>query len=216
MSLDRFELKVNDLVAQFPENQFMKRLDRNELNRSHYQSLLLMLLHQTVNGPGALAMAGAMLPPSMWEARQYLLHHADEEKTHWQWILNDLSSTGYSGSDPRESPPHPACAAYIGYNYYIALRYPIARLAIAAVLEGIGATHGKVYALKVGTLLHLRSDQLQFFLGHGDTDVGHTREIFEVLGKSQLSREDWRVMGDTASTALVLYRAMYDEAVTKE
>ena len=215
MDLNEFEIRVNELVAQFPDNRLVRLLEHNEVTMTHYHSLLLMLFHQVQNTSGSFAMAGAMLPPRMWEARHYLFHHADEEKTHWQWILNDLASTGYKGNDPREISPPAASAAYIAYGYYVALRQPIARLAVAAVLEGIGAKHGKVYALRLGKVLNLRPDQLQFFLGHGDTDVGHTQEIFEVLGKSQLSREEWRLMGEAASTAAVLYRAMYDAAVSE-
>jgi hypothetical protein len=57
---------------------------------------------------------------------------------------------------------------------------------------------------------------LEFFPGSGDTAVGHIKEIFDVLGKSQLSRQEWRLMDDAASTPLVLYRAMHGAAVTKE
>ncbi|MBS0367469.1 MAG: iron-containing redox enzyme family protein [Proteobacteria bacterium] len=213
MNLQEFESKVTALVEQFPTNRLMTILDQGAFTMSSYHALLLTLFHQVQNGPGTFALAGAMLPPHLWEARHYLLHHADEEKTHWQWILNDLEATGYAGSDPRETAPRPACAAYIAYNYYIALRNPIARLAIASVLEGFGARYGKLYATKLAKALSLRHDQLQFFFGHGDTDVGHTQEIFEVLGKSNLSEVDWCTMIDVAGTASALYRAMYDQAV---
>ena len=132
-----FEEAVETAIAAFPGNRFAGLIDAGQLTMPHYHRLLLMIFHQTFRAPQSFALAGAMMHGRQLEARNYLIAHAAEEHTHWQWALNDLDKTGYTGPDPRAAPPPPACAAYIAFNYYIALQHPIARLAIAAVLDHI-------------------------------------------------------------------------------
>jgi hypothetical protein len=212
MSLESFEATVRTLIAQGTHNAMMRRIEEGVVTMRDYHSLLCTLFHQVSLGPGAFALAASQLDQDHWEAKAYLLHHADEEKTHWQWILHDLRETGFTGVMPDQTLPSVACEAYIAYNYYVAQRRPVCRLAIAAVLEGLGATYGKTLATDLVQLLSLRPHQLQFFFGHGDTDVGHVQEIFDVLRRSPLSNRDWTLMEHTAKTAFALYRGMYEEA----
>ena len=146
-------------------------------------------------------------------ARDYLLHHADEEKSHWQWVINDLKRIGYKGGDPRNNLPNPACQTYIAYNVFTAVKDPLSRLAIAFVLETIGATFSKKYAQKVCQLLKLTPNQTSFFFGHGDTDVGHSQEILEIINQCELTEDQWKRMVQAVKVAGNLYKQMYNEVV---
>lgn len=210
--LKTFKTIVDDSVKAFPSNNMCKMVDNGNMTMDYYHKILLMIFHQTFQGPSTFALAGAHCPLELHEARDYLLHHADEEKNHWEWVINDLNHTGYTGPDPRESFPSPACQAYVAFNFYIAMKHPLSRLAIAAVLESIGANHSKKYAQKIVKTLDLSDNQASFFYGHGDTDIGHTEDIFKVLNKCNLSKRDWKWMNHSASTAFQLYNNMYNEA----
>lgn len=215
MSLESFEPAVRALIAQGATNPMARRIDEGPVTMRDYHSVLYTLFHQVSSSSGTFALAASQLDQDHWEAKTYLLHHADEEKTHWQWILSDLRETGFAGVMPDQALPSVACEAYIAYNYYVAQRRPLCRLAIAAVLEGLGATYSKTYATKLAQLLSLRPTQLRFFLGHGDTDVGHVQDIFDVLRRSPLGDRDWTLMEHTAKTAFALYRGMYEEAAQR-
>jgi hypothetical protein len=143
-------------------------------------------------------------------AKEYLLRHAEEERPHWRWVLNDLRSTGYEGPDPRAGPPHLTCQAYIGLNDHLASHVPFARLGTAAVLEGIGARYGGKYGRRLIEGLGLRPTQASFFLSHGETDKTHTVELREVIEAMNLDDVDWSWMCHAASAAGAFYRAMYD------
>lgn len=210
---EQFLETVQQAVERFPRNRMCRRLDEGQLAMADYHAVLLMIFHQTVEGQSTFALAGAHCPPRLHEVRDYLLQHADEEKSHWEWVINDLHNTGYSGPDPRGLFPQPACQAYIAFNVYTAIRMPLARLAIAATLESIGAGHGKDYATRLCQRLALMPPQASFFYGHGDTDVGHTAEILALLDKQSLSASDWDWMCHAAHTAGRLYTVMYDEAL---
>ena len=207
-----FEQSVAAAIAVFPGNRFTQLIDEERIVVADYHRLLLMIFHQTFRAPQSFALAGAMMPERHLAARNYLITHAAEEHTHWQWALNDLEQTGYVGADPRLSTPPPACAAYIGFNYYVSLQHPIARLAIASVLEGLGATYSKPYAMKVAKQLQLKPEQMVFFLGHSDTDVVHTQDIRDVIAESALTVDEWQWMSCAATTAGKLYADMYNEA----
>lgn len=130
-----------------------------------------------------------------------------------QWVIEDLRATGFTGPDPRTRFPHPATQRYIALNVYLAIRMPIARLAIAAFLEGVGATHGKNYATKLCVRLGLTASQAKFLFGHGDTDVGHMEDIMRVLGEADLTPYEWAWMGHAARTAASLYGEMYNGVI---
>lgn len=216
MNKSEFKKVVDQAVDLFPDNKMAKLVDENRFQMHHYHQILRMIFHQTFRGPSTFALASAYIDPKYHNIREYLIHHAEEEKSHWQWVAGDLKNTGYQGADPKHEFPNPACEAYISFNYYTATTFPLGRLAIAIVLESIGASYGKHYATKIVEQLSLTPEQVVFFFGHGDTDVGHTQEIYDVLDSHEFSDEVWAHMAHTAKTAGILYKNMYDEAVAIE
>ena len=87
---------------------------------------------------------------------------------------------------------------------------PVARLPIAAVLEGIGARYGGTYAGGLIRQLQLGKHQTSFFASHGETDKVHIEEIHKVIDQCELTPEEWGWMEYAARTTGQLYRAMYD------
>lgn len=205
---------VETKINQFADNRMCKKIDQGELEIEDYHQILCMIFHQVRESSSTFALSGVNCPPRLQTAKDYLFHHAEEEKSHWRWVINDLKQTGY-GADIEGSHPLPACQNYVAFNYYTALKMPIARLAIAAVLEGIGAKYGAHYAREVCRLLHLKPEQAQFYFGHGDTDVGHIQDIWDVIDACDLTDEEWSWMNHAATTAGDLYKIMYDEAGRK-
>lgn len=212
-NLDNFSSVVNQCIQNFSEIELSKKIKNSSFTLENYHSLLLMIFHQVKNSSSSFALAAAQLPDDCESAKEYLFHHAEEEKLHWNWVLQDLKNTKYLGPDPKTMYPMPSCQAYIAYNYYIALKFPLGRLAIASVLEGYGAAYGKEYATSVSKTLQLKPDQMIFFLGHGDTDIGHTKEILDVLTKTPLTNQDLKMMENVAITTSVLYSNMYEEVM---
>jgi heme oxygenase len=210
-ALIEFKDAVQTCVEQFKTNRIFRKVDNSQVVFTDYHNMLLMLFHQVLSSSSTFSLAAAHMSQFRTLAREYLMKHADEEKSHWSWILNDLRSTGYSGPDPRSTFPSEACQAYISFNFHMATRMPITRLAIATVLESIGATYGKDYASKICKQLKLTAPQASFFFGHGDTDVGHTRELLEVINSCQLTPDEWKWMAYAAETAYKMYYRMYDD-----
>ena len=93
----------------------------------------LPLLEAAARRAGELAPAdplGAGLVP-------YLLKHAEEERGHDDWLLEDMEGLGIPRSQVLARLPPPDVAALVGAQYYfIAHAHPVALLGCFAVLEG--------------------------------------------------------------------------------
>lgn len=211
MNLKSFEAVVSAQVEAMAHTPAWSKLSKETLSLQDYHNILLSIFHQVQDGPATFSLAAGFLPADRFEARSYLMKHAEEEKHHWQWVISDLAKTGYEGPDPKSTLPRPATAAYLAFNYSTAMRFPIGRLAIAATLESIGARYGGETARLLMTQLKLNRDQVRFFDGHGDTDIGHSKDIFDVLERCGLSSNEWERMCHIAEVAGTLYRKMYSE-----
>jgi len=209
--MGEFKVFVAARVAKFGENRIIRQIEAGDFNLSMYHSLLNVLFHQVAHSSSSFALASAKISPDLWSIKSYLMHHAEEEKTHWQWILNDLKNTGYKGESPQDQLPGASTQAYIALNYYVAEFFPVGRLAIAAVLESIGSRFGKKVALKACKILSLTEAQMEFFVGHGVNDVDHTREIFDALEGISLTDQQWKQMMHFAGVAAELYTRMYED-----
>lgn len=208
-----FEATAKQAISNFVvNNKIISAIEANQFDIKMYHRLLAGIFHQVYNSSGSFALAGSMCNTSQVIERQYLFHHAEEEMTHWQWILSDLKATGYTGQDPRDVLPSPSTTAYLSYAYYLALKFPIGRLAMALVLEGISGTFGLKYGAKVLTHLKLRPENAQFFMAHGELDQGHEVDIIKILAKSNLSPAEISQLSHVATTTSELYKRIYNDA----
>src|SRR3569833_64479 len=206
----QFSQIVDQRINDFRGALALSLIDRREFKISHYHILLNTLFHQTYSGPYTFAKAASACSWKHASIKEYLLVHAYEERTHWRWVLDDLNNTGFAGEDPRTQSPHPSCEAYICFNDMIAERAPFARLAIATVLEGIGARVGGEYGRKLLTALAIGTHQASFFLSYCETDMQLSRELADVIGATENIAGEWDWMCYAADMAGQFYRAMYD------
>jgi hypothetical protein len=85
-------------------------------------------------------------------------------------------------------------------------------LGMATVLEGIGGKMGTKYGKELMTALKLKPNQAQFFLQHGELDVGHSEEIISVIEGENVTPQEWAHLCHVAEMTGKLYKAMYDSA----
>lgn len=212
-TFSEFEATAKQAISNFiVDNKIISAIETGQVDIKMYHKLLTGIFHQVFNSSGSFALAGSMCNTSQIAEREYLFHHAEEEMTHWQWILSDLKTTGYNGSDPRDVFPSASTTAYLSYAYYLALKFPIGRLAMALVLEGISGTFGLKYGAQVMKTLKLKPEQAQFFLAHGELDQGHEVDIIKILSRSNLSPQELAQLCHVANTTSELYKRIYNDA----
>ena len=210
-TLKELENTIENAVSSFEKNNLLiDKINSRKLEMKDYHALLLSLFQQVWRSSNSFALAAASIDMRHQVAREYLLHHAEEEKTHWTWILSDLKGSGYMGLDPRTTHPHHVTVGYFSYAMFLGSHFPIGRLCMAAVLEGISGTFGPKFGPEVLKQLKINPEHLQFFRSHGELDQGHSKAILDIIRKTELTGyEKWQLIG-VAQNTVELYKAIYN------
>lgn len=175
-----------------------------------YARYLTNVWHYAQHSATVIGLAGSRCVLSHPPLAQYLLRHALEELGHDQWALDDLRTLGISEADVRKTRPVPACAAMIGYEYYVAgYGNPVGLFGWLYVLEAMGDDLGHIVAngFKEGLTL---SDGVKFLAGHGEADVEHTRDIIEQIEK-HIKDTDLEEVHHVATVISDIYIRMFHE-----
>lgn len=119
----------------------------------------------------------------------YLLHHAEEERGHWEWILDDLAVLGVVDRKKEEQrPPSVHATAVVGCGYVWAMNYhPAAYLGYMSMFEGHPYTVEflEEQILKTG----LPREAFRYYLDHARLDQMHAAEIHGLLDDLSLPPE---------------------------
>lgn len=213
-SYAQFQTIASRCIDDFEvDNKVIDLIVAKQLTHNHFHQLLRTIFHQVYMSSTSFALAGVSLDSRYSDIREYLFHHAEEEQDHWKWIIQNLRETGDAGADPRNSFPPVAAQAYISFAMFLASRQPVARLAMAYVLEGISGKFAVEYGRKAAELLQLTRKQMSFYIQHGELDAGHSDDILEVLKNAQLSAYEWAWCTYAAECTTVMYKAMYNSIV---
>ena len=87
--------------------------------------------------------------PYRLEYANYLQKHIEEERSHGEWLLDDLQSIGYSRGYIREKIPSSYVVEVVGSQYYLINHvHPFALLGYIAVLEGYPANEKQIMTLQ--------------------------------------------------------------------
>ena len=214
-TFEDFKRVAHESVERFRENKLVSNLEDGNFSLENYHQLLLTLFHQVYYSSSSFGLAGTMMDSKQFKVREYLMEHAEEEKEHWTWIINDLRESGYTGADPRSTFPSKPTQAYIAFAMFIAHKHPVSRLAMGFVLEDLSGKFGVKYGSKAAEILGLSRNQDSFTVQHGELDQGHSHDIIEVLGEADLTPYEWAHCCHTAKLTIELYNDMYNYAWDK-
>ncbi len=212
-NFNQFTKVAKECVLDFTKsNPIISKLEDGTFSLSDYHNLLKNLFHQVYYSSSSFGLAGTMVDSRYFEIRDYLMEHAEEEKEHWTWIINDLYSSGYKGRDPRETFPSKPTQAYISFAMFIAHKHPVSRLAMGFVLEDLSGNFGVKYGSEAAKILGLTRDQVSFTVQHGELDQGHSQDIIDVLSRANLTEFEWAHCCHTAKMTINMYKDMYSYA----
>ena len=143
----------------------------------------------------------------------YLAHHAEEEKDHDEWTLDDLAVLGVAREDAWKRIPSPAVAALVGTQYYWMHHvHPVAYLSYQAVMEGPPSVEFLEYTIE-RTGLPREAFGTQFF--HAKADPHHVREFDQMI--DGLPLQDWHhtIMGVNAFQTVELLTRVYEDLLER-
>jgi hypothetical protein len=138
----------------------------------------------------------------------YLHRHAEAERGHDEWLLQDLQSVGVASTELLSRPPSDAVAALIGAQYYWILHYhPVCILGYLMVIEGDPPSRQGLQDLQIRS--GLPASAFRTMLEHADLDIDHAVELADLLDRLPLSSSHNEALGLSAiSTVAGLTRIL--------
>ncbi|MET9655222.1 hypothetical protein ABZZ44_33815 [Streptomyces sp. NPDC006460] len=125
----------------------------------------------------------------------YYVRHAEEERDHDAWLLDDLAA---AGSGPLAVPP-PVVVELVGAQYYrVEHEHPVTLLGYIAVLEGNAP--GPRLADRLIEATGLPGGAFRTLREHAELDGGHLDDLHRVLDDLALTPE-----GQTAVSVSALH-----------
>ncbi|MET9913374.1 iron-containing redox enzyme family protein [Streptomyces sp. NPDC006476] len=129
---------------------------------------------------------------------RYLERHAEEERGHDDWLLEDLAAAGADPTEAADRLPSPVVAELAGAQYYwIEHHHPVALLGYILVLEDNAPAPWLADRLAAGT--GLPHTAFRTVREHADLDCGHVAALDALLDALPLT---------TAQQALVAVSAL--------
>ena len=177
-----------------------------------YGRYLTNVYHYACHSAEVIALAGSRCTRTHPEASGYLLHHAEEEMGHELWALDDLKALGADETAVLASKPVPACAAMIGFEYYVAGRAnPVGLFGWLYVLEAMGDDLGKRVASALQRALGGSGRGIKFVAGHGVADHDHTADLTRVISQHIKAPQDIADVNHVADVSADLYVRIFDQ-----
>ena len=191
----------------------VKEALEGHLDRAFYVAYLCNAFHYTQHSATVTAMAGARAVQRHPDLSRYLFHHAGEELRHEEWALDDLGSLGMAAEAVRISRPVPACAAMIGYEYYVAAHAnPIGLFGWLYTLETMGEDlGGRLAVVLAGMLGDSEGSGVKFLSGHGIAYHEHTADLTHVISTYVNDPNDQADVNHVADVVADLYVRMFQQ-----
>ncbi|MFH9728048.1 iron-containing redox enzyme family protein [Streptomyces sp. NPDC017254] len=124
----------------------------------------------------AAARCAELDDPAARPLAAYCLRHAEEERDHDAWLLDDLATAGAGPA----AVPHPVVVELAGAQYYrIEHEHPVALLGYIAVLEGNAP--GPRLADRLVEVTGLPDGAFRTLREHAELDGGHLDDLNQVL-----------------------------------
>jgi hypothetical protein len=138
----------------------------------------------------------------------YLARHADEERDHDAWLLEDLELMGLDREAVERSLPSATVASLVGSQYYWTYYYhPLAQLGYLSFMEGYPPSQELIDKLVLAS--GYPREAFRTFSEHGDLDPHHREELDEAIDSLPLTEEHEALLGISAmSTAELLARSI--------
>lgn len=199
-------------ASQLKEVKAVRSLFDGDPDVQSYIKYLINVYKYAEHSPKVIAMAAARCMSSHRELASYLLHHAEEEKGHDLWALEDLQDLGLDPLYVQDQYPVNACSSMIGFMYYTACHQnPVGLFGWMYILEAIGNDLGALVASRLDDSLGLNGKSLRFVAGHAVSDQDHTKDLTEVIEKYVVEPKDIADINHTASVISDLYIRMFEE-----
>ncbi len=178
---------------------------KGDISRETYIAYLTEAYHHVRHTVRFLMAMGVRLPEEKKWLHDAISEYIEEEKSHEEWILNDIQAAGGDKEKARRASPNLETQVLVAYNYdYIARKNPVGFLGMVFMLESTSiqiANHG---ADAVKAKLGLPQTAFTYLYSHGALDIEHMK-FFEQLVNKVSDPEDQAAIIEVAQNTFRLF-----------
>jgi len=181
------------------------------ITREEYIAFLTQAFHHVRHTVSLMMAVGARLPDRLAWLRKEIVHYAEEEEGHEQWILSDIAAASGDAAGAAASTPSYATDAMVGYAYdTVTRRNPVGFFGMVFVLEGTSVALALNAADQIQRTLLLPAKALTYLRSHGQLDQEHIHHLSGILDRLQ-DAEDRKAVVQCAKVMFTLYGNVFRE-----
>jgi pyrroloquinoline quinone (PQQ) biosynthesis protein C len=149
-----------------------------------YLRFLTQAYHHVKHTVPLLMAVGSRLSPHQHWLQKQLVHYAEEELGHDEWILNDIDAAGGNAAEARASAPSVETDAMVAYAYDTVMRRnPVAFFGMVFVLEGTSVALALHAADSIQRALALPDRAFTYLRSHGTLDQQHVGHLASIVNR---------------------------------
>ena len=182
-----------------------------QISRPRYLAFLTQAWHHVRETVPLMMGAGARLPRRLDWLRAEMIHYAEEEVGHDDWILSDIHHAGGDSVAAAASRPNITTDAMIAQAWdVVSRRNPVGFFGMVYVLEGTSVALALQAADRIQSTLALPNNAMTYLRSHGALDQEHMHHLAGILDRLDL-QEDRDAVVDCARSIFWLYGWMFLE-----
>ena len=147
---------------------------------AEYQAFLHDLYYIVWHFCPTMAAAASRVDDRFRQVRYELYERIQEERGHYDWVLDDAAAVGADVARIRAEPPSPPVQGMVAFNYYCAERaHPCAILGMLYGLEVIASAYAATLAQSIGRSIgkDFEGPGFRFLLSHSAMDADHVAKL---------------------------------------
>jgi len=189
----------------------IRRALAGQIDRAEYIAFLTQAFHHVKHTVPLLMAAGSRMPERLGWLRKDIIHYAEEEEGHEQWILNDIEAAGGDASAAAGSLPATATDAMVAYAYDTTTRRnPVGFFGMVFVLEGASVALACNAADCIQSTLQLPNKAMTYLRSHGQLDQQHIQDLYGILDRLD-EEQDRAAVERCAQVMFRLYANIFRE-----
>lgn len=200
-----FDIAINNV-------SIVKRLEQQRLSLEDYQSLLLNLRQQVIEGSRWISRSASSFDGDYADVRSTVIGHAAEEHRDYLLLEADYVAAGGDITVIQSAQKNIGSEALHGFLMYRASQpNPVDLIGAMWIIEGLGNKMATKWSKLVNEQFSFENKATSFMDYHGANDENHLAELYQLIDRVATSTKHVDDIIRTAKVVAKLYKLQLEE-----
>jgi 3-oxoacyl-[acyl-carrier-protein] synthase-3 len=201
-----------DFERRLAKVPVVERLTRGQFNLKDYQTLLLNMRPQVVEGSRWIARCASSFDREHADVRSVIIGHAQEEHRDYEILESDYVTSGGDLKTLQSQPRNTGSEALHGFLMYRASQpNPGDLLGAMWIIEGLGEKMANDWASRIHELIDGSESFTRFLCYHGNNDDSHMDKLYGLIDRVCTDQDAADRIVRTAKVVARLYAMQLEE-----